>query len=235
MNFLKNILDIAKYKKLRKLEYKRWISILIYMGLYFAIEAYANANNIAFALWDTLMTSTILLLVFIFGNFFCGYACFMQRFQDALGIVGRVVFRKKYNNFIPQKSRKKLKWLKYIFAGITLLIPLAMRDYNIFLKFWGWAFTAGMLLSLVERRAYCKYFCFVGALVKISSLKNQKLLVRDLNKCVDCKLCSTVCPQDCDPATKDTPLNKDLWCTSCDRCKTVCPTKAIVVERKQVS
>ena len=70
MKLFKDILFVTKYKKLRKLEFKRWITIIAYVIIYFTIEAYANANDISFAIWDTLLTVTILILVFFFGNFF---------------------------------------------------------------------------------------------------------------------------------------------------------------------
>lgn len=227
MSPFKNILYVTKYKKLRLHEFKRWITIVLYMVAYFAIEAIATANNIEFAVWDTLLTGTILLVVFLFGNVFCGYACFLSRFQEGIGIVGRFFLRGKYNQLLSQPVRIKLKWLKYIVVGLSLLIPLVLRSYNVFLTLFGWFLMAGFLLSLVESRAYCKYFCFVGGLSKIASLKNKKKLARREDKCVSCDICSDVCLLDCDPATKDKPINKDLWCMSCDRCTAICPTKAI--------
>lgn len=231
MKFLENIIDTLKYKKLRALEMKRWLGILIYASVYFSIEAYASANNIEFYIWDTALTTSIIVLTIILGNFFCGWLCFMQRFQDAIGIVGRLILRSKYNNLINQKNRNKIKWIKYILAGVTILVPLVLSSYNVFIKFWGWAFSIGMIFTLVERRAYCKYFCFIGALFKLASIKNKKILIRNQSNCTACNLCSVVCPQDCDPAKKDGSISKDLWCTSCNRCKTVCPSNAIVKEK----
>jgi len=232
INQLRNLLFITKYKKLRLHEYKRWIFILIYVVIYFSIEFYANKNNIKFAIWDTALTTTILVLVIIFGNYFCGWACFMSRFQDVIDILGRFIFRGKYNNFISQRIRNKLKWLKYIIFILTLLIPLALMSYGAFIQLWGLFFSIGMLFCLVESHAYCKYFCFIGALFKFGELRNKNSLVRDAKKCVNCKICSKICLQDCDPATKKIPINRDLWCTSCFRCKAVCPVNAIELKKK---
>ena len=156
----------------------------------------------------------------------------MSRFQDAFDIVGRFIFRGKYNNLISSSVRDKLKWTKYIVFILTLGLPLISGSYKTFLVMWGWGFILGMFLCLVDSHAFCKYFCFIGALFKIGSLVNNKELVRDTEKCTDCNICSKVCLQDCNPAKKSEPINRDLWCTSCFRCKTVCPTNAITYQKK---
>ncbi len=232
MKIFKNLLFISKYKELKKHEYKRWIYVAIYLIIYFFIDYLARKYNIEFAIWDTVLTTLILVLVFIFGNFFCGKACFISRMQDGIDIVGRFIFRSKYNKFISQKTRSKLKYLKYVLLLATLVIPLMMRSYNTFLSMFGLFFNLGFLLSLIDSHAYCKYFCFVGALVKLSSLKNEKKLIRDTAKCISCNICSEVCLTDCDPGIKSEPINKDLWCTSCYRCKVVCPVEAIKIDVK---
>lgn len=227
MKSLKNIFYVAKYKKLKSYEIRRLSYAVIYFGIYFLIEYFASKYNIEFAIWDTTLTLLILGTVYVFGNYFCGKACFLSRMQDVVDIVGRIFLRSKYNNIIKPQFRKKLKWVKYIALVLTLIIPLSLRSYNVFLSIFGLCLNIGFLMCLFDSHAYCKYFCFVGALSKLSSLKNEKKLIRDPEKCIDCNICSEVCLTNCDPAKKVDPINKDLWCTSCYRCKVVCPKDAI--------
>lgn len=229
---LKNLMFITKYKKLRVHEYKHWIFVILYAIIYFSIDAFARKNGIEFAIWDTALTTTLLVIAILIGNLFCGWACFMWRFQDAVGVVGRFIFRGKYNNFISTRVRNKLKWLRYIVLVLMLAIPLILGSYKAFMFMWGLGFYLGLLFCLVDSHAYCKYFCFTGSLFKLGGLRNKSVLMRDSEKCIDCKICSDVCLQDCNPAKKTTPINRDLWCTSCFRCKAVCPVNAITYQKK---
>ena len=213
----KNLLFITKYKKLRLHEFKHWIFVIVYAALYFSIEMLAGENNIEFAVWDTVLTSSLLVLAVLIGNLFCGWACFMWRFQDVVNIVGRFIFRGRYNKMISNNLRNKLKWIKYIVFILTLGIPLILGSYETFLSMWGLGFSIGLFLCLFDSHAYCKYFCFIGSLFKIAGLLNKSKLVRDPEKCTDCKICSKVCLQDCGPADKNKAINRDLWCTSCFR------------------
>jgi polyferredoxin len=145
INAIKNLFFVTKYRKLLVHEAKHWVWIIIYATLYFSIEAYATSNNIEFYIWDTALTASIFLLVLIFGNFFCGKACFLSRFQDFIDFLGRFLLRGKYNNFISQNTRAKLKWLKYIVFVISLAIPLGFSSYKLFIDFFGLFFGLGFL------------------------------------------------------------------------------------------
>jgi polyferredoxin len=231
MKPFKNQLFISKYNSLKTHERKHWFYVITYMIIYFSIDFVAKKYNIAFAIWDTALKITLLGLVFLFGNFFCGKACFLARIQDGIDIVGKFIFRKKYNKFIGQKTRSQLKKMKYIFLVATLAIPLLLGSYDIFLKIFGLFLNLGFLFCLFDSHAYCKYFCFVGSLAKLSSLKNEKKLIRNAEKCINCNICSEVCLTNCDPGIKTEVINKDLWCTSCYRCKLVCPVDAIIIKK----
>jgi polyferredoxin len=235
---LKNLLFISKYRKLRAHEYKRWILIVIYAFIYFLIEALAEMYGIEFAIWDTALTISLVIVALVVGNLFCGWGCFIWRFQDAIDIVGRFLFKKRYNNFISYTTRSKLKWIRYVVLVTTLVLPFILSaftergSYKYFLTIFGICLNFGFLLCLVDSHAYCKYFCFTGSLFKIGGLRSKNILVRDAEKCINCNICSDVCLQDCNPAEKNTPINRDMWCTSCFRCKAVCPTGAIKYKKR---
>ena len=224
---LKKILFITGFKKLRFHELKHWIFVLLYAFIYFTIETLTKKYNIEFYVWDTALTAFLILLALFIGNLFCGWACFLWRFQDVADIVGRFFLRSKYNKIIPLKLKNKLRWVRFFVMGITIILPLIFGSYNIFLSLWGFGLMAGLVISLIDSHAYCKYFCMNGAMFKLASLLNKKVLIRDKVKCIDCNICNEVCLHDCTPGNKEKVINRDLWCTSCFRCKTVCPTNAI--------
>lgn len=123
--------------------------------------------------------------------------------------------------------KSKLRWIKYLVLAASLTIPMVMQSYETFISLWGLALSAGLIVSLVDSHGYCKYFCMNGALFKLAGLLNRRVLVRDREACTSCDLCNQVCLHDCMPGKKDTPINRDSWCTSCFRCKSVCPVNAI--------
>ena len=67
---IQNLLFISKYRKLRAHEYKRWIFIVIYAIIYFSIEALAEMYGIEFAIWDTALTISLVILALVVGNLF---------------------------------------------------------------------------------------------------------------------------------------------------------------------
>jgi polyferredoxin len=218
---------ITRFGKVRLHEMQRWVFIVLYAALYFTIEAVTKKNNIEFYIWDTALTATLVTLAIFIGNLFCGWGCFLWRFQDLADLIGRFFLRKRYNSIIPERVKDRLRFVKFLVLGVSIIIPTALGSYALFLKFWGWALMAGLIISLFDSHAYCKYFCMNGALFKLAALLNRKILVRDKEVCINCNLCTEVCLHDCSPAKKETSINKDLWCTSCFRCKAVCPVNAI--------
>ena len=228
---LKKTIFIIKYRKLRIHELKHWVFIIIYATLYFSIEAITRKYNIEFYIWDTALTASLIILSLLIGNLFCGWGCFLWRFQDIADIIGRFFLRSKYNKIIPLQVKNKLRWIKYFVLAVSIIIPLIFNSYNTFLLMWGYALIAGLFLSLIDSHSYCKYFCMIGAMIKLAGLLNKKVLVRDKEKCTECNICNKVCLHDCIPGGKITPINRDMWCTSCFRCKAVCPVNAIVYKK----
>jgi len=63
--------------------------------------------------------SSLVLMFIVFastlfmGSLFCGWICPMGTFQEWIGWLGKRIFKKKYNRFIPYRVDKYLRWLRY--------------------------------------------------------------------------------------------------------------------------
>jgi polyferredoxin len=82
---------------------------------------------------------------------------------------------------------------------------------------------AGLICSMVSR-PFCKYFCLVGA---VSALGNKVSLYKYRIKhgtCVNCSLCSKVCPMNIEPHKNPNSLE----CIRCGHCIQTCPKNAII-------
>lgn len=108
-------------------------------------------------------------------------------------------------------------------------IPLVIANENLraaigFLYAWKlFILITVIIISIIIYRPFCKVLCPLGA---IYSLFNKVSLYRynvNMDKCIDCKLCSKNCFMNVDPV-KDA---NHLECIRCGKCKAVCPVNAI--------
>ncbi len=80
-----------------------------------------------------------------------------------------------------------------------------------------------LFLSLLVYRPFCRYLCPLGAIYGLFNPVSLTKYKIDLDKCIRCGKCRTVCKLDIDP--RKTP-NHSL-CIRCGLCKSACPTGAI--------
>ena len=66
-------------------------------------------------------------LAVAFGPVFCGWICPFGTVQEFFGKIGKKLFKKKYNNFIPYKFDK---WLRYLRYGGSCLGNIYDRSYR---------------------------------------------------------------------------------------------------------
>jgi len=171
-------------------------------------------------------------MALIFGPVFCGWVCPMGTVQELLGKLGRRIFRKRYNNFIPHKVDTYLRYLRYIVLGWVIymtaasatLVFAAFDPYYALFHFWsgevaisGIVITALVLvLSLFVERPFCKYACPYGALVGVFNLFRIFKIRRDPDTCIDCKACDKSCPMNIRVSTSRVVRNHQ--CISCLKC-----------------
>lgn len=174
----------------------------------------------------------IMFLSLLFGPVVCSYICPLGSLQEWLSKIGKKIFKKKYNAFIPRKIDKILRYLRY---GVLIyvvylstqslrLIFLEVDPYFALFNFWSDEVTLGgllvlgiiMLSSLFVERPWCKYACPFGALVGLSNFISIFKIRRNKSTCISCNLCSKSCPMNIDVASKSVVL--DHQCISCGIC-----------------
>lgn len=182
--------------------------------------------------------SSIVLMVLVFimsimvGPAFCGWVCPLGSFQEWIGKIGKKVFKRKYNNFVPQGLDKLLRYLRYFVliwviyatAKTGVLIFLEVDPYYALFNFWTGEVAIGSLIVLgltivgafFVERPWCKYLCPYGALLGITNLFRIFKIRRKNNSCIQCGDCDYNCPMNIKVSEKDVVYNHQ--CITCLQC-----------------
>lgn len=198
------------------------------------------------------ISALVLLLTLIFGAVFCSYVCPLGTIQEWIGKLGRKIFKKRYNTFIPQKLHGILKYMRYVVLILTVVLTfnaarLIFADFDPYYAMYHFftdEITIGSLIvlavvlvsSLFIERPWCKYACPYGAVLglvgKISIFK----IKRKASACNNCTLCDKKCPMNIEISKKktigDTHCIRCLDCTEDDNC---CSRDALVYTAKKVA
>jgi polyferredoxin len=179
------------------------------------------------------------LLSVAFGPVFCGWICPMGTVQEFFSKLGKRIFGKKFNRFIPYKFDRWLRYLRYIVLAWVIYITavtgkIIFADYDPYyalFNFWtgevaGSGFIilgVSLLLSLFVERPFCKYACPYGAVLGISNLFRIFSIKRNDETCISCGKCDAVCPMNIKVASSKTVRNHQ--CISCMECSSeqACP------------
>ncbi len=194
----------------------------------------------------------VLGLTLLFGPVFCGWICPFGTVEEFVGKIGRKIFKKRYNNFIPFKLDKLLKYLRYVVLLLVVILTATsgkllfsnVDPYFALFNIWSSEVTRlsllilGLILigSLFVERPWCKYLCPFGALLGIFNFFRIVKLKRNEKTCINCKVCDQVCPMNIDISTSK--VITDHQCISCLLCtdEIACPVSNSlnfsVLERK---
>jgi len=189
------------------------------------------------------ISAIILIMTLILGAVFCSFVCPLGTIQEWFGKLGKKIFKKKYNTFIPQKVHNVLKYFRYVSLIATVILTynamklvfLEVDPYYALYHFFTDEVTIGSLIvlgvtligSLFVERPWCKYACPYGALLglvgKISIFK----IKRNADSCTSCGICNKKCPMNIDIQHKKV-INDDL-CNKCLECTDdgACPPNAL--------
>ena len=164
-----------------------------------------------------------LVLAFLFRKGFCGWLCpvgFTSELLHDLAnrATGRLRHSKRpYLLRLPPWLDYPLTLLKYLLLGLFLYLILwkmdraALEDFSrspysittdarmllFFLHPSNLALGIMIclaLLSIVLRNFWCRYLCPYGALLGLLALAGPLQVIRDREKCIDCKKCEDSCP-----------------------------------------
>lgn len=179
------------------------------------------------------------LLALILGPVFCGWVCPLGSFQEWIAKIGKKIFKRRYNHFIPAKTDRYLRYLRYLIAAWVIfmtarsatLVFANVDPYFALFNFWSSEVAIGglivlgatILLSLFVERPWCKYACPYGAIQGIFNLFRVAKLTRNEKTCINCKKCDQVCPMNI--KVSEVKVVKNHQCISCLKCTSedACP------------
>ena len=86
-----------------------------------------------------------------------------------------------------------------------------------------------IISSLFIERVFCRYLCPLGGVFTLISKLRLFNIKKDLNKCIDCNLCSKKCPMNIDVNKETSEYNKvkSSECIDCFKCINTCPVNAL--------
>ncbi|TFG79002.1 MAG: 4Fe-4S binding protein [Spirochaetales bacterium] len=186
-----------------------------------------------------------LALSVLFGPVICGWVCPLGSVQEWMGGLGRKLFGKRYNTFVPRKLDKALRFLRYgvlIWVSYMTIMTgkLIFQDYDPYytlFTFWtgeiaivgAVGLVVTLMLSLFVERPFCKYACPYGAFQGIFNLFRIFGIQRNPVTCIDCKACDKACPMNITVSGAGTV--RDHQCISCLKCtsEAACPVAETVL------
>lgn len=173
-----------------------------------------------------------LILAIGFGPVICGWVCPLGSFQEWLSKIGRKIFGKKFNTFVPENIDKKLRYLRYFFLIMVLYQTavtgkLMFQDIDPFYALFNlWSEEVAIqayiilgvtiLLSLFVERPWCKYICPYGAFLGIFNFFRIFKIRRAESTCISCKACDRACPMNISVSKSNAVT--DHQCISCLKC-----------------
>jgi polyferredoxin len=189
------------------------------------------------------LAGLVLLLSIFFGPVFCGWICPLGTAQEWVGKLGKKLFRRRYNHFVPARLDTILRylryavlaWVLYVTATSGALIFEAYDPYYALFNFWStevaWSAILGivLVLSIFVERPWCKYACPYGAVLGITNLFRVFSIKRSETTCKLDGACSIMCPMNI--PVDGRKVVRDHQCISCLECtsEAVCPVAKTVL------
>ncbi len=193
------------------------------------------AGTVGAAVGHTLVT--VIVGPMIFGRVLCGWGCWRAMVLELLPLEG-------------SPGRRGGRWVRLPLLGLTASIGTAALSFFLLGHHAGgvpgsaqtarlssiaaaclvyYVVSIGLAFLLQDPRAFCKYLCPSGAILRFTSRPAMLKIAADGERCDRCGACGPVCPMDIDVprfaeaggrvATGD--------CILCQRCAHACPNGAL--------
>jgi ferredoxin-type protein NapH len=193
------------------------------------------------AVGHTLATTVVGPLVF--GRVLCGWGCWRAMVLEQLP-VGEATGR-----------RREGLWRRLPLAGLGLSAGAAgLTTFSLGLHPGGvpgappaglghvaasvaayYALAVGLAVALRDRRAFCKYLCPTGQILRWTGRRSLLAIRSEGSACTRCGTCSSVCPMDID-VSGQARLGGRVGggeCILCQRCVESCPAGALGFGRRR--
>ena len=184
---------------------------------------------------------TVILISLLLRRSFCSWICPISSVSEGAWKVGFRLFRRNWR--LPVWLDVLLRGLKYLllsffvyYIGIAMspdaLSRFIQSDYHkvadvrlmdFFLHMSPFALCIVLtllVLSVVLRNPFCRYFCPYGALLGLIAMFSPLRVTRNTERCVSCGVCSQVCPTYIDVMHKSSVASPE--CIACWRCISHC-------------
>jgi len=171
-------------------------------------------------------------LALLVGPAICGWVCPFGTVQELIGTLGRKLHGKHYNNFIPSKVDKVLRYLRYVVLATVVyqtavtgkLIFQGVDPYYALFNLWSGELAPAALIllgiiavtSLFVERPWCKYACPYGAVLGLTNFIRIFKIRRNEQTCIQCGACNRACPMNI--TVSDTKTVNNHQCISCLKC-----------------
>ncbi|MDO5146640.1 MAG: 4Fe-4S binding protein [Eubacteriales bacterium] len=201
--------------------------------------------------WNPFIFTLLVLLGFtiVFGRFFCGFACALGTWGDAVYWISSQIQKKRRKRPLRclKKGERILRFGKYAVLVIVLILCIEGFGAQVALHSPFSAFSrirqfavpesrAGLVLFLLitvgmalEPRCFCRFFCPMGAVFSLMPVLPFSVLKREKKQCVNgCNACQNICPAHLElpsDSQGDNVLSGE--CFSCGKCRRQCPRQNV--------
>jgi polyferredoxin len=185
----------------------------------------------------------IMAIGLLFKKAFCSWLCPIGTLSESLWMLGKKFFGK--NIVIPKWLDYPLRSLKYLLLLFFVYVIWQMDDlslkmfiespynkvadikmYYFFARIGSvalWTIATLIVSSVFIKNFWCRFLCPYGALLGIVGWFSPLKVTRNNSTCIDCELCTKVCPADIKVHAAKRVMSDE--CMNCLACVQICPVK----------